>query len=574
MFGMSPLFTAYCPTYPTYRVKQLSIPFLNLLRQEFYGYNATTLQKDLLAGITVGAVALPLALAFGIASGATAAAGLITAILAGIIIGGLSGAPYQISGPTGAMSAVLIVIGAKYGLEGIWITGAIAGVIILLVGLLRLGRVVSFIPRPVITGFTSGIAIIIFVGQLDNLLGVQTAGAENAIAKFWNILQGGYAINWQTVIIGGVVIATMFLMPKAITKRVPGSLLGIALAMLAAIVLGFQVPMIGEIPRTLILDDRLLPTDLFSAQTAAALPELVMPALSIAALGAIESLLCGAVCGNVTGKKMDGNQELIAQGIGNIVIPFFGGVPATAAIARSSVGVASGGQTRLTSIFHAVFLIAAAFLFAPVISQIPLAALSGVLIVTAIRMNEWSEIRWMFRHRFKSAIAAFLITMLATAYLDLTQAVIIGVVLSAMLFLSQLSSIEISLSDVDIQTLEARGIRLDGAHEHIRVAYVTGPIFFGAAATLRKATEDLERDPKEVVILSMRGVPLVDMSGLEFIEELHERQKKHGGQLLLCAVQPAVRRVLDRARLTEEIGEQNFFWSADQAILAASARVG
>ncbi len=552
--------------------KPLKLSFLNLLREEFRGYTTLSLKSDLLAGITVGAVALPLALAFGIASGADAAAGLVTAILAGFIIGALSGAPYQISGPTGAMSAVLIVISAKYGLDGIWLVGLMAGIMILLVGIFRMGRVVSFIPRPVVTGFTSGIAIIIFVGQLDNLLGIQTPGAENALSKLWNILQGGYTPNWQTLLTGSIVIVTMFLLPKSVTKRIPGSLVGILFAMIAVIAFGFQEPVIGEIPRTLVLDNRLLPSTLFDQSTLSQIPELFVPALSVAALGAIESLLCGAVAGNMTGKKMDGDQELISQGVGNIIIPFFGGVPATAAIARSSVGVNSGGVTRLTSIFHAVFLLAAAFLLAPIISRVPLAALSGVLMVTAIRMNEWNEIRWMFRHRFKSAIAAFLITMFATAYLDLTQAVIIGVALSAIIFISQISSINVTLSDVDINILEARGIKLDGAHEHIRIAYLTGPLFFGAAATLRKTTEDLERDAKPIVILSMRGVPLLDMSGLEFIEELYERQKKHGGELLLCAVQPAVKRILDRSHLSGEIGEQNFFWSADQAILAASKK--
>lgn len=550
----------------------MTLPFLKLLRNEFRGYNSASLQKDLLAGVTVGAVALPLALAFGIASGANAAAGLITAILAGIIIGGLAGAPYQISGPTGAMSAVLILLAAKYGLEGIWVVSVMAGLLILLVGIFRLGRIISFIPRPVITGFTSGIAIIILVGQLDNLLGIKSASAENALAKLFTILQFSALPNWQTLVTGGIVIATMFVLPKSITKRVPGSLVGIGLAMVTMLVFQFREPVIGEIPRTLILEQRLLPATLFSAETFARLPELFVPALSVAALGAMESLLCGAVAGNMTGKKMDSDQELIAQGIGNMLIPFFGGVPATAAIARSSVGVASGGQTRLTSIFHALFLLAAAFLLAPLIGQIPLAALSGVLIVTAIRMNEWSEIRWMFRHRFKSAIAAFLMTMFATAYLDLTQAVIIGVALSALLFLNQISAIEFATSDVDLEILKARGIKLNGAHQHIRVAYVTGPLFFGAAAMLRKATEELEREPRAVVILSMRGVPLLDLSGLEFIEELWERQKKHNGELLLCAVQPAVKNILDRSRLTQEIGEQNFFWSADQAILAASSK--
>ena len=548
------------------------ISYFNVLRDEFRGYSRATFQKDLMAGLTVGAVALPLALAFGIASGADPAAGLITAILAGLVIGGLSGAPYQISGPTGAMSAVLIVVASKEGLAGVWVVGVLAGLLILLVGLFKLGRTVLLIPRPVITGFTSGIAIIIFVGQLDNLLGVKTPASENAVLKLAGYFKGGFALNWQTIATAGIVIATMFLLPKSIARRVPGSLIGIVAAMLVSLALGFQQPVIGAIPRSLILDQRLSLETLFSAQTFARLPDFALPAASVAALGAIESLLCGAVCGKITGKRMDGDQELIAQGVGNLLIPFFGGVPATAAIARSSVGVASGGQTRVVSLVHAVFLIAAVLLLAPVLGQVPLAALAGVLIVTAIRMNEWREIRWMFRHGFKTAILTFFVTMFATAYLDLTQAVIIGVGLSAILFINRISAIDVSLKDVDVDLLEQRGVKLRGAHKNLAVAYVTGPLFFAAAPAFRRAFESLAQEPRRVLILSMRGVPLIDVGGLELIEELWQAQRQRGGQLLLCAVQPSVKLMFDRARLTEEIGEGNFFWSADQAILAASER--
>jgi SulP family sulfate permease len=551
----------------------MSVALFNILRREFRGYNLTALQKDVLAGLTVGAVALPLALAFGIASGANAPAGLVTAILSGLIIGGLSGAPYQISGPTGAMSAILILIARKYGLDGVWLICVISGLMILLVGVFRLGQIVSFIPRPVITGFTSGIAIIIFVGQLDNFLGIKTAGKDNAIEKLVSYFEHSIAPNWQTMLVAGVVFATIFLLPKSISKRVPGSLIGLALATLMTFVLGFTIPTIGEIPRTLILDQRLLPGDLLKAETLQRIPELIVPSISVAALGAIESLLCGAVCGNATGVKMDGDQELIAQGVGNLIIPFFGGVPATAAIARSSVGVASGGVTRLVSIVHALLLVAAVFLFGPVLSQVPLAALAGVLMATAIRMNEWKEIRWMFRHRFKSAIISFFVTMLATAYLDLTQAVVIGVLLSAALFIARISNVHISQRPVDVQKLAERGVQLSHNADDVSVAYVTGPIFFGAAAAFRKAFEQAEHEHKKYLILSMRGVPLIDVGGLELIEELWERQKKRGGELLLAAVQPSVKKMLDRAGLTDEIGAERFFWSADQAI-GATQRIG
>lgn len=292
-------------------------------RREFRDYGRADFQADLLAGLTVGAVALPLALAFGVASGADAAAGLVTAILAGLLIGGFGGAPYQISGPTGAMSAVLIVVAARHGLPGVWVAGVMAGVLIFLVGLFRLGRLISFIPSPVITGFTSGIALIIAIGQIDNVLGVQTDG-ERALGTLAAYVQGGYAVNPRSVATAAVVAVVMVGLPR-VTRRVPGSLVGIIVATAIVAALGWDVATIGAVPRGILLEQRLVLGDL----SPALLGELLVPAFSIAALGAIETLLCGAVAGNMTGVKMDNNQELLAQGVGNVLIPFFGGVPAT-----------------------------------------------------------------------------------------------------------------------------------------------------------------------------------------------------------------------------------------------------
>jgi hypothetical protein len=318
-----------------------------------------------------------------------------------LIIGILSGAPYQISGPTGAMSAVLIIIAQRVGIEGVWMTGLIAGVIILAIGLLRMGRFVAFIPSSVITGFTSGIAFIIFVGQIDNFLGVSTEGAESAGLKFLGYLRGGFTPEWTTILIGLLVVAIMIFWPARFNRYVPGSLIGIIVATLVAVVTQWPVANIGEIPRTILLDQRLT----FATIPWDRVDELIVPALSVAALGAVESLLCGAVGSKMTGVRLQANQELIAQGVGNIIIPFFGGVPATAAIARSSVGIKSGGQTRMVSIIHALALLAAALLAAPIIALVPLTALAGVLMVTAVRMNEWDAIGFMFSHRFKTGIA-------------------------------------------------------------------------------------------------------------------------------------------------------------------------
>jgi SulP family sulfate permease len=550
----------------------MDIPIVSVLREEFRKYSWRVFQKDLIAGINVAAVALPLSLAFGIASGASGPAGLITAILAGVLIGALSGIPNQISGPTGAMSAVLLVVAKQYGLNGVWMTTLLAGVIILLIGLFKLGRIILLIPKPVVTGFTSGIALIILTGQIHILLNVPPAASLTAFGKWaefgQRLLAGQLSVDWHTLLTAGIVVAVMAGVPGRLSKVVPASLVGVALATLVVLLFGFVEPAVGPMPNGLMLDQRLA----LNAETWALAGELVVPAFSVAVLCCLQALLTGSAAAGLTGKRMDTDQELVAQGIGNIVIPFFGGVPATGAIARTRVGIASGGQTRLTNIIHGITLFAAIMLAGGIIAQIPVAALSGVLIITAIRMNDWDEIRWMLRHRFKSSIAAFGVTMLATAALDLTNAILLGVLISMLLYIYRSSAIEVTRKEVDVKMLQARGHDLDSSHPDIAVMYITGPMFFAAAQAFRRAFADHRGD--RVLILSMRGVPLIDVSGLELIEDVLERQKRCGGELMLAAVQPAVRRMLDRSRLTEEIGAHNIFWAADAAIIEANRRLG
>ena len=537
-----------------------------LYRDEFGGYSLLKFQQDLMAGLTVAAVALPLALAFGVASGATAAAGLVTAILAGLVIGALSGAPYQISGPTGAMSAVLIVLVQRYGLQGIWVAGFISGFFLLLIGLFKLGRFIAFIPAPVITGFTSGIALIIFIGQIDNFLGVKTPANSAALSKFLAYFNGGFSPDWHTIALAIIVIATMFLWPKKLNARFPASLLGIILVTALNMLLKWPVQEIGAIPQTLILADRFNPLA-FDWST---LPGFIAPALTITALSAIESLLCGSVASNMTGIRLQANQELVGQGIGNMLIPFFGGVPATAAIARTSVGIKSGGQTRMVSIVHAVGLLLSMFLLAPIMAHIPMAALAGVLMVTAVRMNEWHAITFMFGKKFKTDMLAFVITMFATITLDLTQAILIGSFMAGAVFLNKIASIEIDVQDVDPEKLKAKGIQTSGTCQHVRVAFLTGPLFFAATGQFNEAFANLGQT--HALILSMRGVPLIDTSGIEALRRLHERLQKQGGALMFAGVHESVRGMLERAELTTEIGGQNFFWSSDQAIVEAERR--
>ena len=537
-----------------------------LYRDEFSGYSLAKFQQDLLAGFTVAAVALPLALAFGVSSGASAAAGLVTAILAGIIMGLLAGAPYQISGPTGAMSAVLIVLVTRYGLEGIWVAGLLSGALLLAIGLLRLGRFIAFIPSAVISGFTSGIALIIFISQIDNLLGIQTPATETAAGKLIGYFNGGLVPNLQSLILGSIVIGTMLFWPAKWNARFPASLLGIILATLLNWTLNWSTSTIGAIPQSLILQSRLSIANIPWSN----LPDFIAPTLTIAALGAVESLLCGAVGSNMTGVRMQANQELVAQGVGNMLIPFFGGVPATAAIARSSVGIKSGGQTRLVSIIHAIGLLLSMFLLAPFMARIPLAALAGVLMVTAVRMNEWPSIRFMFGKGFKTDMIAFTITMLATVILDLTQAILIGTFLAGAVFLNKIASIDIEVQEVDIERLKQKGIETEGKCKHVRVAFLTGPLFFAATGQFNEAFQNL--GDTHALILSMRGVSLIDTAGLEAIQRLHERLRKQDGTLMFAGVHDNARQMMERGGLVEAIGEENFFWSSDQAIVEAERR--
>jgi SulP family sulfate permease len=463
------------------------------------------------------------------------------------------------------MSAVLIVIVQKYGLQGLWAAALLAGAMMLALGLFRLGGIINFIPAPVITGFTSGIALIIFIGQIDNFLGIRTEGGETAALKLVGYFtQPLPAVNIQAIASALIVAATMLVLPRLRpTRHLPAALLGIIVATVLVWLLGWQVATIGAVPGTILLEERFLP----NLEMLSLLGELLIPATAIASLGAIESLLAGAVAGRMTGIKLNANQELIAQGVGNIVLPFFGGVPATAAIARMSVGLKAGGVTRMVSFVHSAALLGSALLLGGAIGRIPLAALAGVLMVTAWRMNEWHLIRFYIRHRLKSPTTVMLVTMLATVALDLTQAIIVGVVLSLMIFISQVSRLHIVPTDVDWERLRAAGHDIPVEPQGIKVVYVSGALFFGATSQLVEQIEGL--GPCRALILSMRGVPVLDASGLHAIEHLWQRQLKNGGLLYLTGLQPQVQRLFERAGMVREIGAEKFLWSADQAINSA-----
>lgn len=504
--------------------------YKNLLQQEFSHYSLDKLKKDLLAGLTVAAVALPLALAFGVSSGADAAAGMVTAIIAGVVIGSFSGGFYQISGPTGAMAAVLMGIIATQGLEGVLVATFIAGIFLLLAGIFKLGSLTSFIPSPVITGFTSGIAIIIALGQIDNFFGTTSTG-DSAIKKLLSYSSLGFSPDIPTVLLGLIVLLILIFYPKKWNQVLPGSLVVIILSTFVTVVFKLPVAKIGTIPTSLLTGTHLK----LSQLNLPMIQSLIVPAISIAMLGMIESLLCGASAGRMTGKDLDSNQELVAQGIGNIILPFFGGIPATAAIARTSVAIKSGAQTRLTGIFHALFLFLSMLIFAPIMSQIPMAALASVLMITSWRMHEWATIKNMITQKKCTALILFFVTMLCTIIFDLSIAIVVGIICGCIFFIAKSARISITTEEIDWDRM---ALPNSSAGSEWAVMYITGPLFFMSASQLKKELDQVI--DKEGLIFSLRGVPSIDLTALDIFADYFSVAALNNQQLIFTSMQPEV----------------------------------
>ncbi len=533
--------------------------YVSDLKQEFKGYNGKKLLKDAMAGITVAAVALPLALAFGVSSGATAASGLLTAIVSGFIISLLGGAFYQISGPTGAMAAILMSIVAQYGMAGVFTATVMAGILLVIAGIFHLGKLTAFIPMPVIAGFTSGIAVIIALGQLDNFFGVTSVG-DSAVEKFISYFTKGFSPDITAVIIGAAVIVFMVVFPKKWNAVVPASLVAIIIATAVTMIFKLDVASVGTIPSSIILEERFN----FSSLNFSAIKGLISPAISIAALGMVESLLCGASAGRMTGKRLDNDRELVAQGIGNIVAPLFGGIPATAAIARTSVAVKSGAQTRLAGMFHSVILLISMLALGPIMSKIPLSALAGVLLVTAFRMNEWHTIKYIFSHKFKGAITKFLVTMIATIVFDLTVAILVGVLVALVLLVAKLSKLEINYDMVRPERIKGFDHPLAPVYGNAEVAYVTGSVIFSNTQQIEDMAEHFIG--KSAAIFSMRGVSYMDISGAQAFSELVDEIDKCGIPVFVCGLSDKVMTMMERSGIVEKIGRERFYWSVERAL--------
>ncbi|MBQ6893152.1 MAG: SulP family inorganic anion transporter [Clostridia bacterium] len=500
--------------------KSLFGQFGDMLKNEFKGYSGKSLLSDIIAGITVGAVALPLALAFGAASVGNAdpsigiVAGMITAIIAGIISGLLGGGSFQISGPTGAMTVILgAVVAGEHSLTGMFAASLIAGIILLVAGILHFGKVIKFIPKPVVTGFTSGIAVVIALGQLGNFFGVELSGETTIDKVIYFFTDCIDKISLPAVICSLAVVLLMAIYPKKAAKYIPGSLAAIIVITVVTALFKVPVESIGSIPRTFINSEHLAFNDI----SLDLIGDVASSAITIALLGMVESLLCGACAANMKKESFNSNIELVAQGVSNIVIPFFGGVPSTAAIARTSVAVKSGGKTRLASLFHSVFLIACMFILSGAIGLVPYAALAGVLVMTAVRMNEFDAIKCYFKNKMWGPIAQFLITMIATVLLDLTYAIVIGVALSFILYGIDMAKLGKNRSKLTVASETENGKA---------TVKVKGVCYFANADKLSAihATPD---DVSEVT-LDLSGMCYFDYTVCETLYEVYEGLKASG----------------------------------------------
>jgi sulfate permease, SulP family len=527
-------------------------------------YSKQQFVSDLMSGIIVGIVALPLAIAFGIASGVTPQQGLITAVVAGFLISALGGSRVQIGGPTGAFVVIVYGIVHKYGVEGLTVATLLAGILLMIMGLARMGNVIKFIPHPVTVGFTSGIALIIFSSQVKDFLGLSMGMVPAEFVEKWiHYIEHLNSINLYSLFIAIATVLVISFWPK-VSRKIPGSV--IALILFSAGVALFHLPVetigsrFGDLPNTLPLP-KLPRLDFEMIQT------MIQPAFTIALLGGIESLLSAVVADGMIGGRHRSNTELIAQGIANIFSSLFGGIPATGAIARTATNVKNGGRTPIAGIIHSITLLLILLFLGKLAKLIPLACLAGILVVVAYHMSEWRSFVSLLRGP-KSDVAVLITTFLLTVLVDLTVAIEIGMVLAAFLFMHRMSEV----TEVNVITQDKmEGIKdkklneLIKPPEGVEVYDVNGPLFFGVSHRFEEAMRTVEKMPK-VRILELENVPSIDASGLHSLEQFFRRCKKSNVHLILSGVQPQPLEAIRNSGLADEIGEKNIIEDSTTAL--------
>lgn len=522
---------------------------------------------NLIAGVIVGIVALPLAMAFAIASGARPEQGLYTAIVAGFAVSVLGGSRLQIAGPTGAFVVILASVTAKYGIDGLQIATLLAGAMLVLFGVARLGNIIKFIPDPVIVGFTAGIAVIIFVGQWQYFLGVPPPAGEHFHEKLWHLLGGLPRSHFATAALGIGALAILLIAPRiSWLKRIPAPLIALVAATACQAVL--QIDGVATIGSAFGGIPRELPSLRFPEVSAARVLELVGPAFTIAMLGAIESLLSAVVADGMAGTTHDSNQELIGQGAANLLAPLFGGFAATGALARTATNIRNGATGPLAGIAHAATLVAIILVFAPLAVHVPLAALAAILFVVAWNMSEARHFIDMVRRAPRADVVVLLVTFALTVFADLVVAVNIGVILAILQFMRRMAeTVEVRASSEDELRGELRQQGLAKLPPGVLVYAIEGPFFFGAVENFERALAGSHTDPR-VLILRFRWVPFIDITGMQTLEDVIKGLQRRHVRVMLCEVNERVRAKFDRAGLTQLVGEESLLTTVGAALAA------
>jgi sulfate permease, SulP family len=519
-----------------------------------HGYGWRQFTPDLIAGVTVGLVALPLAMAFAIASGVPPQAGLYTAVVAGFLISALGGSRTQIGGPTGAFVVIVAGIVVKFGVPGLAMVGIMAGVLLIVMGLTGLGAAVEFIPRPVTIGFTNGIALLIASTQIKDLLGLTTPPVPSEfIPRIATLLHHAGTVQWQTVIVSAASLAIILGWPR-VTRRVPGSIVALLLATAAVAAFGVPIDTIGTrfggIPQG-------FPHLEMPRFRAADILPLLPSAFTVALLAAVESLLSAVVADGLSGDHHKSNVELVAQGIANIASPMFGGIPATGAIARTATNIRSGAVTPVSGMVHALTLLAILLVAAPLARFVPLATLAAVLVVVAYNMGEWREIRTIVRLS-RTDISVWITTFALTVLVDLTVAVGVGMTLAALLYIRRIAE----TTTVAVVTPEY--LREGQAHvlqdkdipPNVTILRIHGPFLFGTTDKLTEATKDLDQFG-DVVIVRLRNMTALDATGIHALEQFSERLRRRGKLLLLCGARDQPSRLISGSDFLEHVGAEN-----------------
>lgn len=542
-------------------------------------YTKADFMTDLMAGIIVGIVALPLAIAFGIASGVSPEKGIITAIVAGFIISFLGGSKVQIGGPTGAFIVIIYGIIQEYGIDGLMVATMMAGVLLILLGIFKLGTVIKFIPYPIIIGFTSGIAVTIFTTQIADIFGLDFKGEKvpgDFIGKWILYFHHFDTVNWWNVIVSVVSVVIIAITPK-FSKKVPGSLVAIILVTVGV----YCLKMYGGITCIDTIGDRFsikaqLPEAAVPALDWEAIKNLFPVAITIAVLGAIESLLSAAVADGVIGDRHDSNTELIAQGIANFVSPIFGGIPATGAIARTMTNINNGGKSPVAGIVHAVVLLLILLFLMPLAQYIPMACLAGVLVIVSYNMSGWRVFKGLLKNP-KSDVAVLLITFFLTVIFDLTVAIEVGLVIACVLFMKRvMETTKISVITDEIDPNNESDLEVHEEHlmipQGVEVYEINGPYFFGIATKFEEIMSRLGDRPK-IRIIRMRKVPFIDSTGIHNLTTLCEMSQKENIHIILSGVNEKVHKVLEKSGFYELLGEENICSNINEALEVATREI-